>query len=193
MTTNLEDIITQMNKQRAEYEAKGISSYLKLVEAKASYDDIAKAMWFTDSYSRIHYVMKAYRPNDASFFKFLGEQWTSFDNLFEFRYELVNLFVRNRQYTSLMMDDDDLEFYDSLPDVIKVYRGQDASNEVGLSWSTSKEVAHNFATMFARYRCKNPVLLSASIEKSQIFAVKVGRNESEVICLPNTLRHDILG
>ncbi len=78
-------------------------------------------------------------------------------------------------------------FFDSLPDIVTVWRGCERGRERGLSWTTDRATAEGFAR---GKRCinKNPTLVRAEIPKRHIFAVFIGRNESEIIVDPRRLR-----
>jgi hypothetical protein len=78
-------------------------------------------------------------------------------------------------------------FFDSLPSVVTVWRGCEQGRERGLSWTTDRATAEGFARG-KRYINKNPTLVRAEIPKRHIFAVFVGRNESEIVVDPRRLR-----
>lgn len=75
-------------------------------------------------------------------------------------------------------------FYDELPNVVTLYRGctkeEAESGDYGISWSTDKKVAEFFAKEYCR-RDRNGVVLEIQIYKSDICAVLLNRDESEVI------------
>lgn len=67
-----------------------------------------------------------------------------------------------------------------------MYRGADRGvNERGLSWTWSRAVAERFPFM-RRYRAADPVLVTATVSRKRITAVKLDpeRQENEVIVLP---------
>jgi hypothetical protein len=70
-------------------------------------------------------------------------------------------------------------FYSALPSLIPVWRGCEGGRERGISWTTDRSVAEQFAW---GKRCKNsqPTLVRAEIPKQHIFAVFVDRQESEL-------------
>ena len=55
-------------------------------------------------------------------------------------------------------------------------------NKHGFSWSLSREVAMRFPFM-RRYGTDTPLLLTATIRKDRAAALKLGRNEQEIIVL----------
>lgn len=52
----------------------------------------------------------------------------------------------------------------------------------GLSWSLDREIASKFPFL-NRYRVAKPVLITATVSKSKILALKLDRGEREVITL----------
>jgi len=60
--------------------------------------------------------------------------------------------------------------YNSLPDLVTVYRGNDAQRIVGLSWSTKLEVAESFARGHRVTNNANPVVATTTIAKSEIIS-----------------------
>lgn len=49
-----------------------------------------------------------------------------------------------------------------------------------MSWSLSREVASKFP-FYNRYRCSEPLLITGRVQKSDIIALKLDREEQEVI------------
>lgn len=78
----------------------------------------------------------------------------------------------------LLMDKDDEEFYDSLPQQVTIYRAQNADcDEMGFSWTTSLQVAEKF-----KRRC-NGVIYTSTVDKEDIKCASNAREEFEVIVL----------
>jgi len=71
------------------------------------------------------------------------------------------------------------DFYAALPAVVPVWRGCEAGRERGISWTTNRAVATQFAW---GKRCINkvPTLVRAESPKQHIFAVLLDRQESEL-------------
>ena len=65
-----------------------------------------------------------------------------------------------------------------LPNKITVYRACNNSNDEGLSWTLSKEYAHEYKTIFNKEK-----ILSKEVDKPQIFALIERNNEEEIIML----------
>lgn len=85
-----------------------------------------------------------------------------------------------------LMDEEEYELFQSLDDVVTVYRGVTSYNaeSVGvLSWTLNREVAEWFAHRYG----EDGAVYEAQIEKKNIYAVFLGRNEEEVIVDPERL------
>lgn len=75
------------------------------------------------------------------------------------------------------------EVWKALPSEFTVWRGCYDFNARGLSWSLDESVARQFPFMH-RYRApRRPILLEATVKKSEI-VLKMGRQEAEVIAMP---------
>lgn len=98
--------------------------------------------------------------------------------------ELVALFKSvSPQY---LMDQDEYQVYQSLGDIVTVYRGVALSNKTSvkaLSWTLDYKTAEGFAHPFG----KEGTVYRAQIQKKHIHAYFAGRNESEVIVDPRYL------
>jgi hypothetical protein len=68
-----------------------------------------------------------------------------------------------------------------LPERLKVYRGQSADWEVGLSFTIDPTVAKSFAHGHRGIRLPNPVVLEVEINKADIAFATNEREESEVV------------
>ena len=86
-----------------------------------------------------------------------------------------------------LMEEEELEVYNSLPDIVTVYRGVTSYNnkkiEV-LSWTIDPEVAKWSANRYEEHG----QVYAATISKKHILAYFGGRNEAEVIVDPSKLK-----
>lgn len=90
--------------------------------------------------------------------------------------ELVSYFKKSDK--NILMSKDELEAYNKLEDKITIYRGVKPKAKVrALSWTTDKKVAKWFAD---RYE-KNGKVYNAVIDKKDVLAYFLGRNEYEVV------------
>ena len=86
----------------------------------------------------------------------------------------------------MLMDEEERGLFQSLDDVVTVYRGvtsYNAQNVKALSWTLNREVAEWFAHRFGQ----NGTVYEAQVKKENIYAVFLGRNEEEVIVDPERL------
>lgn len=77
-----------------------------------------------------------------------------------------------------LMTPEDYEYWSSLPDKIKIYRG--GSHKAGMSWTLSHEKAKWFANRFN----KSGKVFQMTINKSDTFAYFSDREEQEIIVNP---------
>jgi hypothetical protein len=140
--------------------------------------------FYCGSYQIMRYTLLAFKPH-KEWFEFFGESWESSDNVFLYMQEIKTIFKAHNSLTHYMMDQEDLQVFNDLPQTVEVFRGQCADKPTGLSWTLNKDIALKFASgEMDRYLRVNPVLLTAKINKSDIYAIKTGRGEKEVICSP---------
>lgn len=146
-----------------------------------------QAIYFCDSYSRLEGVFNLYgRMRFSSWLRILGESWPICDNISQFYAELYEALDGNGTIDEMMTRAERRQF-DRLPEVVTIYRGCGEHNQDGLSWSLDKAVAGKFPFM-TRYRARHPLLITATVEKEEIIALKMGSGEQEVITLhPNVI------
>ena len=74
-----------------------------------------------------------------------------------------------------------------LPATMTIYRGQDdnASPELGMSWTRSQKVAE----WFSRRYVNEPVVYRAKVKREHVLAYVVGRDEKEIVVDPAELTH----
>jgi hypothetical protein len=70
--------------------------------------------------------------------------------------------------------------FEELPEQITIYRGCGPRNKSGMSWSLSRDIAVRFPFSM-RYGTDQPMLLTATIRKNRAAALKLERNEQEII------------
>jgi hypothetical protein len=133
--------------------------------------------------------------------RLLGEIWTSVDypsrELMDFAGEdwwsetgLVSVFEAalwpgsgESRRCDLMMTPAERSAFEALPDPVTVYRGQAAGVLHGLSWSLDRDTAARFPFLPLHAQPK-PALLTAKIDRRDIIAFKLDREEQEVIVVP---------
>jgi hypothetical protein len=135
---------------------------------------------FTDSYSRMAEVLafkdRLTRPD---WLHLLGEFWEVCDNVADHGLELRKMLGTDGPLRAMMKPQQNAA-YDALPEKVTIYRGCGELNMMGMSWSLDKEVANSFPYIY-RYKVPNPLLVTSTVTKRKILAVKLARDEDEVI------------
>lgn len=147
---------------------------------KLSIEDARKQIRFADSYNRLGMICALFQTMDVShWFRLLGEEWSGCDNTYRIKSFLK--WVSGASTQRELMSDAELEAFEKLPAVITIYRGCGRGvNMDGISWSLCKQVASEFPT-HARYAVKRPVVITATVRKEKVVALKLDRDEKEVI------------
>ena len=121
--------------------------------------------------------------SDEAFNKGLAIAWTEGRGTGDFR--AIQYFMRCKK--ELVMNEEELAYYNSLPDKVTLYRGcsieeyedEDGDSCFGISWTTSRDVAEFFAF---RNEQEDTAVYSIEVDKEDIKAVFLSRNEFEAIC-----------
>jgi hypothetical protein len=109
----------------------------------------------------------------------LGMEWTGCDNIGIYLKELRTLLPQKGPVIELM-DAEEIEAYRQLPEELELYRGCGPDNVMGACWSLDLETAREFPTL-NRYKQDEPLLVIAEAFKEEILAIKLDRQEAEVI------------
>jgi len=148
--------------------------------ARLSVDDAHDRLRFCDSYSRIGTLIElGFEMAADDWHAVIGEEWSMCDNIGSYRTLLRKMLPATGPVLP-MMDAAERAAYDALPERITVYRGCGAANMRGASWSLDRDVAARFPLLM-RYRAAQPLLITASVRKNKVLAVKLDRNEAEII------------
>ena len=114
--------------------------------------------------------------------RLLGSIWESCDLLYPHAEDL-NYFLAMFERPALpMMTPEEVAFYSVLPEEITIFRGCSKRFPKGLSWSMDPAVAGKFPFLY-RHAVPDPVLVTARVRKADIVAVKLGRDEQEIVTL----------
>ena len=108
-------------------------------------------------------------------------------------YDFILSMLHKTDNTHLMMDEEEQKVYDELPDMVKVYRGVglkddeelETDDELGISWSISKEKGEWFSNRF----WNNGYLIEGEVKKEHIYGYLNGRQEQEVIVEPRFIEN----
>ena len=147
---------------------------------RVTYEEAYQMSMFADSFDRLGTVLSLrskMQPNE--WLTLLGEMWSGCDDIGSHRLTLRSIIGTNGPVRE-MMDEAEHTAYDALPDTITVFRGCGPNNMLGASWSTDRSVAERFPFQ-SRYRAKNPILVIGRVKKKNILAVKLDREEQEII------------
>jgi hypothetical protein len=109
----------------------------------------------------------------------VGENWTTSDNIRDYVREL-RCALGTAGPLLHMITSMERAAYAALPDMLTVYRGCSARHLTGASWSLEEDVARNFPKL-NRYRVPDPVLVTVTVRKENVLAVKLDREEHEII------------
>lgn len=159
--------------------------HFSIVTLEQSRDEIR----FCDSYSRLPAVLDLHPfMIYGDWLRLLGEEWSGFDNIGQHIDDLFDspLFWRDDAKDAAvrreMMTADEQAAYDALPEVITIFRGCYKHNKWGLSWTLDKGVAERFPAL-NRYQQpgQQALLVTAQAKKSEVIAVKLDREEFEII------------
>lgn len=95
------------------------------------------------------------------------------------------LFLSQRKNREKLMNADELEFYNSLPDKFTIYRGgtksEAKSKKYGVSWTLNKAIAEKFQNVKQLRDGKAMIVHELEINKSEAIAYLNERQEEEII------------
>ena len=166
-----------------------------------TYDEALRISFQHNSYTRLERILQmqpqpkdtrlrlggtAQRLSRPDFFRLLGEEWSSCDNISAYA-DVLDLTFRiqspNRKELNRMMTPEELEQWKSLPDPIRAYRGCSSLNREGFCFTLDRQMAVRFATYYNRYRVgegQTPLILTVKIPKAKTVLIN-GRGEREIV------------
>jgi hypothetical protein len=173
----------------AQFRAEGMPSREAMQRASAivsfpsyTYDQAYKHLFrYSDSFSRLGMILGyvLLMADTDEWLRLLGENWSCCDNISEHIDDLRVLIPQNGPCLQ-MMDEDEQRRWKELPEIVTIYRGCGARNIHGICWTLDRAVAGEFPTL-NRYKVEDPLLVTATVSKRDIVALKLGREEEEVI------------
>jgi len=142
--------------------------------------------WLEENYDLI--------TDEKAYYEFLKDAYiqSEFPMSGFYEYEdLLKLFW-NYDKPKLMMDSDELGFYNSLPNELTIWRGIRVEEEldednIGFSFTLDKERAEWFAKRFSQDGIGTPMLIEAKVDKDKILSVFLNRGEEEVLVSPDNI------
>jgi hypothetical protein len=130
-------------------------------------------------------------PDDV-YWDLVGDVWTDSENIWQHLDEWREAFSSDRPGREHLMvseanDElaDERSYLDSLPDIIKVYRGTSAPDSIGsgLSWTLDRDKALFFAKRL-KLRGQTARIISGKVRKENVIAFFDRREEKEIVCFP---------
>lgn len=149
---------------------------------KMTYETADAILLHRSSYEKMGAILDLLKSVPIDFrtwLRILGENWSDCDNIFAY-HKFLKCFLPKEGHVVEMMTAEELAAYEALPDTVTIYRGCGKKNKNGASWSLDKNIAARFPFL-NRYQVADPTLVTATVNKCHILAVKLGRNESEII------------
>lgn len=115
----------------------------------------------------------------------------SSDNTYIWRKEVKKAFSKINVERDFIMEQDELDLVDNLPENITIYRGMTVkernSGNFGVAWSLDKKIAEFFAYEYKRNHCTRNLektVHTLTINKNEVIAFTNDRKESTVFYLP---------
>lgn len=120
------------------------------------------------------------------FMKLVKANWSGCDDFHDFT-EIFRKCFQNH-YADKSPDEidnwineEDVTWWKSLPELLTVYRGCESNRWQGLSWTISRSVAKGFARGHRYRRLNDPVIAAATVNKKDIFFATNDREEEEIV------------
>jgi hypothetical protein len=128
----------------------------------------------------------AYLVDDEEYWELVSDVWRDTENLWQWGDKIDRILGDEPEETRRMMDDDDRQVFDALPDTIEVFRGYDEQFEdtPGWSWTLDHERARWFARRWSARAGHEPRVAVGEVAKANVAAYIGGRNEAEIIVNP---------
>ena len=142
--------------------------------------------WLEENYDLI--------TDEKAYYEFLKDAYVDSEfpmsGFYEYE-DLLKLFW-HKNYPKLMMDKDELAFYNQLPNELTIWRGIRVEDEldeenIGFSFTLDKEKAEWFAKRFSQDGRGTPMLIEAKVKKDKILSVFLNRGEEEVLVSPDNI------
>jgi hypothetical protein len=157
---------------------------LAAVKIDATDFQITASRWLQKSFQPAErqnaFLKLAPSLTDAQFWQLFHTSWITFEKIDHIKLEEY-LSKRRDSWVKSYLQAQDQTFYDSLPREITIYRGQDADDLVGLSWTTSRDVAISCAKGHSGILNARPFLIEAIVAKIDIAGAYTARNQSEIV------------
>jgi hypothetical protein len=144
------------------------------------YKEACEMSYMASSYNRLKTALSLRsRMQPDEWLRLLGEMWSCCDNIGIYRLRLRSLVGTDGPIREMMNAAEHAAYF-ALPDTVTVFRGCGPNNMLGASWTTDRRVAERFPFQH-RYRTSDPILVTGRVKKRNILAVKLDREEFEII------------
>jgi hypothetical protein len=124
--------------------------------------------------------------DDELFWRVFLEVWSACDGTEHVQDRLIRS-LRGHGSGVAFLSSEARDFFSRHPDPIPVFRGCSRARVRRISWTTNEDVALAFVRGHRAIAVPEPVLASALVPKSAVFAVFLDREESEVLLDPDGL------
>jgi hypothetical protein len=168
----------------------GLALAMQSLPAQPTVEDVEAALWqCCGSYARMPFLLHSwYTIDEDEWVRLLFDAWEFMDNIGAYLEDLwdtpfSSVIDNPHEYHHLTMTAEELAHYHQLSDVIEVYRGCYANNKRGLSWSLDQALAEGFPLLSRYSHSGQPLLVRGRVAKSSIIAVKLGRDEGEIVTM----------
>jgi hypothetical protein len=138
---------------------------------------------------RVHaFVAIMDRMSDTQYWYNLAGIWIDSENIRQNPQAWQHLLRSKRPGRMAIMNDDEVEALEAMPDRIAVYQGHTQAKHDGWSWTTDKAKAEWFAHRFSMFEDSPPVLTEGVVLKRSVIAYFAGRGESEIVAPRNAVK-----
>jgi hypothetical protein len=165
--------------------SKNLEYYNELLKT----NDIEKLIWLIERPFRITWFEDYVKEHISSirvekFYELLGELIIDSENTFQIKDNVMNL-INLMGNPRLMMNQQEKDAFNDLPEFVKIYRGVSSSDDfyddlLSYSWTTDYDKAVWFSKRFESDK-EEFLVFEMEISKDEIISFFTRRNESEVI------------
>jgi hypothetical protein len=121
--------------------------------------------------------------NNKEYWELLSQIYTDSENIYQCYEDWAELLDSDRKDKLEFMNNEERDFLNNLPDTFIVYRGYlHNESEFGFSWTLDKEKAIWFSNR-GDSTGDGIFVSELKIKKTDVFAYKASRNESEIVLL----------
>jgi hypothetical protein len=121
---------------------------------------------------------------DEEYWQLLAHAWIDSENIWQNESEWLEKLQVERGHADLMMEEEDRQQLESMPELITIYRGyQRPDRQRAISWTLELERAEWFARRWLVDQ--TPLVATGTVAKRDVIALLHGRDEAEVLVKPD--------